>query len=325
VDRIAADELLAGLLVVHGLHPYDVTERVERALESVRPYLRSHGGDVELLEVAEHGDRPAALLGHCDGCAGSTATLRSAVDGAIEAAAPEVVRIDVEEPTAPLHPGADRRLRPGGLDHSPDRRMTTPPAVSTVLARIRSRPRRRGASSARCAASRSRPRRMRTWSTWATGRCCAPAGHARCCSPTRTRSCATRWCRTNGPRSRRCHCRLWDDLQIPVGVAFFFTNSELGRVVGVYPGPAGATESELTLAAWDAGAGGGPRGRRAGAGRRGAAGPGDRGPEWTVSWSRSTLLRAGRPAAAALARLRRRPGRAPRADAFFERVAGRCR
>ena len=45
---------------------------------------------------------------------------------------------------------------------------------------------------------------------------------------------------------------VWEDLQMPVGVAFFFRNSELDRVVGVYPGPAGATESELPLAAWDA-------------------------------------------------------------------------
>jgi Family of unknown function (DUF5947) len=45
---------------------------------------------------------------------------------------------------------------------------------------------------------------------------------------------------------------IWDDLQIPVDVAFFFTNSVLERVVGVYPSPAGATESELPLGAWDA-------------------------------------------------------------------------
>ncbi len=45
---------------------------------------------------------------------------------------------------------------------------------------------------------------------------------------------------------------LWEDLQIPVGVAFFFANSTLGRVVGVYPSPAGATESELPLGSWDA-------------------------------------------------------------------------
>ncbi|HEU4347625.1 MAG TPA: NifU family protein [Actinoplanes sp.] len=104
VDELAADELVSGLLVVHGLHPYDVTDRVERALESVRPYLRSHGGDVELLEVDGHGAVRLRLLGHCDGCAGSTATLRTAVEAAIDAAAPEVVRVDVEEPTAPAHP-----------------------------------------------------------------------------------------------------------------------------------------------------------------------------------------------------------------------------
>jgi hypothetical protein len=43
----------------------------------------------------------------------------------------------------------------------------------------------------------------------------------------------------------------WDELEIPVGLAFFFTNSMLGRTVAFYPGPAGATESELPLGAWD--------------------------------------------------------------------------
>jgi len=45
--------------------------------------------------------------------------------------------------------------------------------------------------------------------------------------------------------------RTWESLQIPVGVAFFFINSTLGRTVGFYPGPAGATESELDLDAWN--------------------------------------------------------------------------
>jgi hypothetical protein len=43
----------------------------------------------------------------------------------------------------------------------------------------------------------------------------------------------------------------WDDLELPVGLAFFFVNSVLGRTVAFYPGPAGATESELPLGAWD--------------------------------------------------------------------------
>jgi hypothetical protein len=44
--------------------------------------------------------------------------------------------------------------------------------------------------------------------------------------------------------------RQWEALQIPVGLAFFFRNSALGRTVAFYPGPAGATESELDLQAW---------------------------------------------------------------------------
>src|SRR3979411_294635 len=46
--------------------------------------------------------------------------------------------------------------------------------------------------------------------------------------------------------------REWETLQIPVGLAFFFRNSALDRTVAFYPGPAGATESELNLEAWTA-------------------------------------------------------------------------
>ena len=42
----------------------------------------------------------------------------------------------------------------------------------------------------------------------------------------------------------------WDSLQIPVGIAFFFFNSALGRMAAFYPGPAGATESQLALETW---------------------------------------------------------------------------
>lgn len=52
---------------------------------------------------------------------------------------------------------------------------------------------------------------------------------------------------------------VWEALQIPVGVAFFFTNSALGHTVAFYPGPAGACESELDMEAWDAIRGADPR------------------------------------------------------------------
>jgi Fe-S cluster biogenesis protein NfuA/nitrite reductase/ring-hydroxylating ferredoxin subunit len=96
LDALAADELVSGLLLVHGLHPYDVTTRVAAALDSVRPYLGSHGGDVELLGIDDVGVVRLRFLGTCDSCPSSTVTLQLAVEGAIQAAAPEVTAIQVE-------------------------------------------------------------------------------------------------------------------------------------------------------------------------------------------------------------------------------------
>lgn len=100
LDALAEDDLVASLLLVHGLHPYDVRLRVERALAGVRPYLGSHDGDVELLEVTDDGVVRLRLLGSCDGCPSSSVTLKLAVEGAIEAAAPEITAIEVRTPVA---------------------------------------------------------------------------------------------------------------------------------------------------------------------------------------------------------------------------------
>jgi Fe-S cluster biogenesis protein NfuA/nitrite reductase/ring-hydroxylating ferredoxin subunit len=97
---LAADDLVASVLLVHGLHPYSVETRIEQALESVRPYLGSHGGDVQLLGVSEEGVVGLRLLGSCDGCPSSSATLKLAVQGAVEAAAPEISSIEVQTPAA---------------------------------------------------------------------------------------------------------------------------------------------------------------------------------------------------------------------------------
>jgi Fe-S cluster biogenesis protein NfuA/nitrite reductase/ring-hydroxylating ferredoxin subunit len=105
LTSLAADELVSSLLLVHGLHPYGVAERVERALDDVRPYLGSHGGDVQLLEITGDGVVRLQLLGSCDGCASSPVTLELAVEDAIYAAAPEVVRIEVEQQREAHAPG----------------------------------------------------------------------------------------------------------------------------------------------------------------------------------------------------------------------------
>ncbi len=89
------DELLSHLLLVHDLHPIDAETRVREALERVRPYLGSHGGDVELLGVAD-GVARVRLEGTCNGCPSSTVTLRNAIEEAIMGAAPELERIEAE-------------------------------------------------------------------------------------------------------------------------------------------------------------------------------------------------------------------------------------
>jgi Fe-S cluster biogenesis protein NfuA/nitrite reductase/ring-hydroxylating ferredoxin subunit len=95
---VAADELVGHLLVVHGLHPVDVEVRVRDALDGVRPYLGSHGGDVELLGV-DDGVARVRLEGSCQGCPSSTVTLKLAIEEAILKAAPEVERVEAEGAT----------------------------------------------------------------------------------------------------------------------------------------------------------------------------------------------------------------------------------
>jgi Fe-S cluster biogenesis protein NfuA/nitrite reductase/ring-hydroxylating ferredoxin subunit len=92
--RFAADDLVASLLLVHGLHPYDVQRRVSDALDSVRPYLGSHGGDVSLLGV-DDGVVRLQFQGSCKTCPSSSVTLELAVEDAVRAAAPEISSIEV--------------------------------------------------------------------------------------------------------------------------------------------------------------------------------------------------------------------------------------
>ena len=94
-EAMAGDELVSHLLMLHDLHPLPLEARVRGALEEVRPYLESHGGDVELLGV-EEGVARLRLDGSCSGCPSSTATLKLAIEDAIHKAAPDIERIEAE-------------------------------------------------------------------------------------------------------------------------------------------------------------------------------------------------------------------------------------
>jgi Fe-S cluster biogenesis protein NfuA len=100
---LAADPLVEGLLLLHGLHPLDVDARIQRALDQVRPYLGSHAGGVQYLGVRD-GVARLRLEGTCHGCPSSTVTVQLAIEGAVQDAAPEVSEVVVEGMTAPPEP-----------------------------------------------------------------------------------------------------------------------------------------------------------------------------------------------------------------------------
>jgi Fe-S cluster biogenesis protein NfuA len=107
-DSFARADLVASLLLLCGLHPVPLETRVTQALNKVRPYLDSHGGNVELLGIIDEVVH-LRLQGSCRSCPSSSMTLKLAIEEAIHAAAPDVVAIEAEgvlEQPAPL---------PGGL------------------------------------------------------------------------------------------------------------------------------------------------------------------------------------------------------------------
>jgi Fe-S cluster biogenesis protein NfuA/nitrite reductase/ring-hydroxylating ferredoxin subunit len=96
IDALGRDELVRSLLVLYGLHPDNLETRVKQALEKTRPYLKSHGGNVNLVGVDNSGAVTLRLEGNCHGCPSSSATLKLAVEEAIYAAAPDVTAIIVQ-------------------------------------------------------------------------------------------------------------------------------------------------------------------------------------------------------------------------------------
>jgi Fe-S cluster biogenesis protein NfuA/nitrite reductase/ring-hydroxylating ferredoxin subunit len=94
-DKFAADDLVGSLLLLYGLHPLTLEVRVTQALDKVRPYLDSHGGNVELLSIAD-GVVRLRMQGSCKSCPSSSLTLKLAIEEAIYAAAPDVLSIEAE-------------------------------------------------------------------------------------------------------------------------------------------------------------------------------------------------------------------------------------
>lgn len=69
-------------------------DKVEKVLESLRPYLQADGGDVELVDVTEDGVVKVRLTGACGGCPMSTYTLRMGIENRLKEEVPEVKRVE---------------------------------------------------------------------------------------------------------------------------------------------------------------------------------------------------------------------------------------
>lgn len=98
------DDLVASMLLLHSLHPDGLEARVLRGIEKARPYLKSHGGDVELVSVWD-GTVRLRLHGTCGSCGSSSVTLKSVIEDALFEVAPDIVEIISENASSEVHSG----------------------------------------------------------------------------------------------------------------------------------------------------------------------------------------------------------------------------
>ncbi len=115
VDRIAEDQLLASLLVLHGLHPVPVETRVNEALEKARKYA----GPVNLIGFDDQGVVHLELEHSPEGCPSTAITVKNAVEKAVLDAAPELAGVVLEGLVAPALPAANGRAVPVSIGPSP--------------------------------------------------------------------------------------------------------------------------------------------------------------------------------------------------------------
>jgi len=96
LERCAHDDLVSSLLLLHGLHPWDLTARVRFALAGIRPQLQAQGVQVHLLSANEVAVGLRLIADAGSGPA-NRSQLEAAIVETVAAAAPEVSRIEFED------------------------------------------------------------------------------------------------------------------------------------------------------------------------------------------------------------------------------------
>lgn len=128
---LAGDPAVRAVLGLHGIIKADPMTRADRALATVRPYLHSHGGDVELVSI-EDGAARVRLQGSCTGCSMSAVTLQNLVTEAL-VVVDEVDRVEVveDQPTSAFIPVESVGVKRRGAD-SGDTGWVRGPAIDEV-------------------------------------------------------------------------------------------------------------------------------------------------------------------------------------------------
>jgi Fe-S cluster biogenesis protein NfuA len=95
IERLGRDELVSGLLVLHGLHPLDIHDRIVAAIDTARSQAKSHGAEVELLGIEEGAVRVRVQInGH--GCGSSGEGVKKIIEDAVYRVAPDVTSLVIE-------------------------------------------------------------------------------------------------------------------------------------------------------------------------------------------------------------------------------------
>lgn len=108
-QRLCGDPFVESLLILHDLHPFSLETRVQMALDSVRPYLESHEGGIEIVGI-ENGVAILHMEGSCDGCPSSAATVKLAVERAILERVPEIREVRADNLTVTNKPAPTLRI-----------------------------------------------------------------------------------------------------------------------------------------------------------------------------------------------------------------------
>lgn len=101
LDRLGRDELVRSVLLLYGLHPQDLGARVAEALATVRVFLETHGADAKLVSIDGEGAVTLEFHAKSGGCGSTAVSLKSALEAAVEEAAPDAPSIVIKDTSLP--------------------------------------------------------------------------------------------------------------------------------------------------------------------------------------------------------------------------------